>query len=67
MRACVQACVDVCGRIDHLSNMAGILRFDHFHEIALADFRRAYLNQWVPRPDATVFNHIGAMNLYLSF
>ena len=40
MRACVQACVDVCGRIDHLSNMAGILRFDHFHEIALADFRR---------------------------
>ena len=26
-----------------------------------------YLNQAVPRPEATVFNHIGAMNLYLSF
>ena len=26
-----------------------------------------YLNQAVPRPDATVFNHIGAMNLFLSF
>jgi hypothetical protein len=26
-----------------------------------------YLNQWVPRPDATVMNHIGTMNLFLSF
>lgn len=40
VRACVQSCVAACGRIDHLSNMAGILRFDHFHELALADFRR---------------------------
>ena len=39
-RACVQACIDALGRLDHLSNMAGILRFDHFHETALADFRR---------------------------
>lgn len=40
VRACVQACIDALGRLDHLSNMAGILRFDHFHETALADFRR---------------------------
>lgn len=40
VRACVRACVESCGRLDHLSNMAGILRFDHFHEITLADFRR---------------------------
>jgi len=37
---CIAACVREWGRLDHLSNMAGILRFDHFHEIALADFRR---------------------------
>jgi len=36
VRACVQSCVAACGRIDHLSNMAGILRFDHFHELTLA-------------------------------
>lgn len=40
VRACLAACLATCGRIDHLSNMAGILRFDHFHEITLADFRR---------------------------
>lgn len=40
VRACVAGCVEAFGGIDHLSNMAGILRFDHFHEIALADFRR---------------------------
>lgn len=40
VREAVAACVAAYGRIDHLSNMAGILRFDHFHEIALADFRR---------------------------
>ena len=40
VRACIAACLGTFGRIDHLSNMAGILRFDHFHEITLADFRR---------------------------
>ncbi len=40
VRACVRQCVETCGRLDHLSNMAGILRFDHFHEITLEDFRR---------------------------
>jgi len=40
VQACISACIESCGRLDHLSNMAGILRFDHFHETALADFRR---------------------------
>ena len=40
VRECVAAAATAWGRLDHLSNMAGILRFDHFHEIALADFRR---------------------------
>lgn len=40
VRGMVAACVEAFGRLDHVSNMAGILRFDHFHEIALADFRR---------------------------
>jgi NAD(P)-dependent dehydrogenase (short-subunit alcohol dehydrogenase family) len=38
--ALVAACIALWGRLDHVSNMAGILRFDHFHELALADFRR---------------------------
>jgi NAD(P)-dependent dehydrogenase (short-subunit alcohol dehydrogenase family) len=38
--ACVSACIDTFGKLDHLSNMAGILRFDHFHELQLADFNR---------------------------
>ena len=40
VRASVAAAAAAWGRLDHLSNMAGILRFDHFHEIALEDFRR---------------------------
>jgi NAD(P)-dependent dehydrogenase (short-subunit alcohol dehydrogenase family) len=40
VRATVAAAVAAWGRLDHLSNMAGILRFDHFHEIALDDFKR---------------------------
>jgi NAD(P)-dependent dehydrogenase (short-subunit alcohol dehydrogenase family) len=40
VRATVAECVAWGGRLDHLSNMAGILRFDHFHETTLADFRR---------------------------
>lgn len=40
VRDTVSACVQAWGRLDHLSNMAGILRFDHFHETTLADFRR---------------------------
>jgi len=40
VRACVRACIETWGRLDHLSNMAGVLRFDHFHETTLEDFRR---------------------------
>lgn len=40
VRRCIAQCIERFGRLDHLSNMAGILRFDHFHEISLADFRR---------------------------
>ena len=38
--AMVRDCATAFGRLDHVSNMAGILRFDHFHELQLADFRR---------------------------
>jgi meso-butanediol dehydrogenase/(S,S)-butanediol dehydrogenase/diacetyl reductase len=37
---CVVRCVEVFGQLDHVSNMAGILRFDHFHELTLADFEQ---------------------------
>ena len=40
VRALFATCVEAFGRLDHLSNMAGILRFDHFHELRLEDFRR---------------------------
>lgn len=40
VRRCIAQCIERFGRLDQLSNMAGILRFDHFHEISLADFRR---------------------------
>ncbi|MFT5481936.1 MAG: meso-butanediol dehydrogenase/(S,S)-butanediol dehydrogenase/diacetyl reductase [Halieaceae bacterium] len=36
----VSSCVEQFGGIDNLSNIAGILRFDHFHEAALADFEQ---------------------------
>ena len=38
--ACVQACVDRFGRLDVLCNIAGILRFDYFDELELADWKR---------------------------
>ncbi len=38
--ACVQACVERLGRLDVLCNIAGILRFDYFDEIELADWKR---------------------------
>jgi NAD(P)-dependent dehydrogenase (short-subunit alcohol dehydrogenase family) len=37
---CIRACVEHFGQLDHLSNMAGILRFDYFHELRLEDFNR---------------------------
>ena len=40
VRDAVAACIVAFGRLDHVSNMAGVLRFDHFHELELADFRR---------------------------
>ena len=36
----VAACVARFGRLDVLCNAAGILRFDHFHELATADWQR---------------------------
>jgi NAD(P)-dependent dehydrogenase (short-subunit alcohol dehydrogenase family) len=36
----VQACIERFGRLDILCNIAGILRFDHTHEIALDDWHR---------------------------
>jgi len=38
--ATVAACVDRFGRLDALCNIAGILRFDHTHELALEDWNR---------------------------
>ena len=40
VNAAVNACVDKWGRIDVLVHMAGVLRFDHTHELALEDFKR---------------------------
>lgn len=37
---CIQGCIDRFDKLDHVSNMAGILRFDHCHELTLADFER---------------------------
>jgi NAD(P)-dependent dehydrogenase (short-subunit alcohol dehydrogenase family) len=36
----VAACVARYGKLDVLCNVAGILRFDHFHELATADWQR---------------------------
>ena len=36
----VAACIARFGKLDVLCNVAGILRFDHFHELALADWQR---------------------------
>ncbi len=38
--AAIQACLDRFGKLDVLCNVAGILRFDHTHEISLADWNR---------------------------
>ena len=38
--ATVAACIDRFGRLDALCNIAGVLRFDHTHELALEDWNR---------------------------
>ena len=38
--ATVAACIDRFGRLDALCNIAGILRFDYTHELALDDWNR---------------------------
>jgi NAD(P)-dependent dehydrogenase (short-subunit alcohol dehydrogenase family) len=38
--ATVAACIDRFGKLDSLCNAAGILRMDHFHELALEDWNR---------------------------
>ena len=40
VRAVVAQCLDEFGALHQLTNMAGILRFDHFHELSLAAFER---------------------------
>ncbi|TNF35337.1 MAG: SDR family oxidoreductase [Gammaproteobacteria bacterium] len=40
IKACVQACVDAFGRLDVVCNMAGILRFDHAHELTVANWQK---------------------------
>lgn len=40
VEAAVATCRDTYGRIDALCNVAGILRFDHAHELALEDWNR---------------------------
>jgi len=40
VRATVQATVDRFGALDTLCNIAGILRFEHTHEVSLADWNR---------------------------
>lgn len=40
VEATVAACVERFGRIDVLCNVAGILRFDHTHELATADWNQ---------------------------
>lgn len=40
VRVTVAACLEEFGAIHQLTNMAGILRFDHFHELSLENFQR---------------------------
>jgi NAD(P)-dependent dehydrogenase (short-subunit alcohol dehydrogenase family) len=40
IEATVAACIDRFGKIDALCNIAGLLRMDNFHELALADWNR---------------------------
>ncbi|MGI9284247.1 MAG: SDR family NAD(P)-dependent oxidoreductase [Pseudomonadales bacterium] len=37
---CMQSCIDAFGKIDVLCNIAGILRFDHFHELDYAAWKQ---------------------------
>lgn len=37
---CMQSCIDDFGSLDVLCNIAGILRFDHFHELDYAAWKR---------------------------
>lgn len=37
---CIQTCIEQYGRLDAVVNMAGVLRFDNCHELALADWQR---------------------------
>jgi len=40
VEAVIATCIDRFGRLDVLCNVAGILRFDHCHELALDDWNR---------------------------
>ncbi|MEE3240824.1 MAG: SDR family oxidoreductase [Pseudomonadota bacterium] len=36
----IATCMSTYGKINHVSNMAGILRFDHLHETKIEDFQK---------------------------
>ena len=36
----IATCISTYGKINHVSNMAGILRFDHLHETKIEDFQK---------------------------
>jgi len=40
VKTAVAACIAQFGKLDHVSNIAGILRFDHFHKLQLSDFEK---------------------------
>lgn len=40
VKSAIESCVKIFGKINHLINMAGILRFDQTHELELAHFEK---------------------------
>lgn len=42
VQSAINACIESFGKLDVLCNMAGILRFDHFHEIDFEEWRALF-------------------------
>lgn len=40
VNSCVAECIETYGQLDAVVNMAGVLRFDNCHELALSDWQR---------------------------
>lgn len=38
VKACIAACIERCGKLDVLCNIAGVLRFEHFDQIKFDDW-----------------------------